>query len=86
VLEPKTTGKTKDIISFLAKEKIDARRILMVADKKTPELVRATNNIPHVELVSANYLTVYHILNADKILASAAAITSIENWLKEGAK
>lgn len=86
VLEPKTSGKTKDIISFLAKEKIDARRVLMVTDKKTPELIRATNNIPHVELVSAHYLTVYHILNADKILASPAAVATIEQWLKDGAK
>lgn len=86
VAEPKTTGKTKEIIGFMDKQKLNVRRLLMVTDKKTAQLTRATNNIPNVELVSANYLTVYHILNADKIAVSPAGLAVIEAWLQGEAK
>lgn len=86
VAEPKTTGKTKEIINFLDKERLNVRRVLMATDKKTPELTRATNNIPNVELVSAQYLTVYHVLNCDKLVISPGALPIIEKWLGEGVK
>ena len=82
----KTTGKTKDIVSFLSKEKIDVRRVLMVVDKKTPELIRATRNLQNVELVSATYLSVYHILNADKIILTPAALSAVDGWLADDTK
>ena len=81
-----TTGKTKDTIAFLEKEKLDVRRVLLVVEKKTPELIRATNNVPSVLLISAKYLSVYHILNADKIVLDPKAIPVIEEWLKKEAK
>lgn len=77
-----TTGKTKDVVNHLKVAKLDGiRRILLVVDEKTPELLRATKNIENVLLVRANYLSVYHILNADKIILSPAAIVVIEKWL-----
>lgn len=82
----KTTGKTKDIVTFLSKEKIDVRRVLMVVDKKTPELIRATRNLQNVELVSATYLSVYHILNADKIILTPAALSAVDGWLTDDTK
>lgn len=85
--EAATTGKTKEIIKFLTDNKLAAtRRVLLVVDEKTPELIRATHNIPSVELRRATYLTVYHILNADKIVISPAALKSIEKWLKKETK
>lgn len=86
VTTPKTTGKTREIIEFLDKENINVRRVLLVTDKKTPELTRATNNVANVEFVSAHYLTVYHILNADKIAISPDALAVVEKWLGAEAK
>jgi large subunit ribosomal protein L4 len=82
----KTTGKTKDIANFLDKQKIDVRRVLMVVDKKTPELIRATRNLQNVELVSATYLSVYHVLNADKIILTPAALGAVDGWLADDTK
>ena len=82
----KTTGKTKDVANFLNKEKIDVRRVLMVVDKKTPELIRATRNLQNVELVSATYLSVYHVLNADKIILTPAALGAVDGWLADDTK
>ena len=86
IAEIKTTGKTKEIADFLTKQKIDVRRVLLVVDEKTPELIRATKNIQSVELVRATYLNVYHILNADVIVLNAAAVKAVEAWLVKEAK
>ncbi len=86
VAEAKTTGKTREIADFLKKQKIDARRVLIVVDKKSPEMIRASKNLQQVELSSATYLSVYHILNADKIVISPSALKEIEAWLTKEAK
>lgn len=79
VKEITTTGKTAEIVKFLAENKLN-RRILIVAEK-TPELIRATNNIREVLLVSPMYLNVFDILNADHIVIAPKAVEVIENWL-----
>jgi len=80
VLDFKTTGKTSEAVKFLADNKLE-RRVLMVVDEKSPELLRATNNLQNVLLVRANYLSVYHILNADKVVLSTKSIAIIKDWL-----
>lgn len=80
VLDVKTTGKTAEIAKFLADNNID-RKALIVVSEKTPELLRATNNIQNVLLVSAKYLNVYHVLNADTIVVTPAALDIVEEWL-----
>lgn len=84
VNELKTTGKTAEAAAFLADNKLE-RKVLLVVDEKTPELLRATNNLQRVLVVRANYLSVYHILNADHIVIAPQAIKTLETWLKEEA-
>lgn len=82
-----STIKTKDIATFLIDNKVTSRRVLVVVDEKTPELIRASRNLENVILIRANYLSVFHILNADKIVMNPAAVKAVEVWLgKEGAK
>jgi large subunit ribosomal protein L4 len=80
VLDVKTTGKTAEVAKFLADNKFD-RKTLLVVDEKTPALIRATNNLEKVLLVSTKYLSVYHALNADHIVLSAASIPTLKSWL-----
>jgi large subunit ribosomal protein L4 len=80
VLDVKTTGRTAEISKFLKDNKLD-RKVLLVVDEKTPELIRATNNLQNVLLVNAMFLTVYHILNADDIVLSKNSVAIIKNWL-----
>ena len=82
VSDVKTTGKTADITKFIASQKFhkDAK-VLIVVDEKTPELLRATANIQNVLLVRATYLSVYYVLNADKIVITPAAVKAVEAWL-----
>jgi len=82
VKDVKTTGKTAEVAKFLEDNKLD-RRVLMVVAEKTPELMRATNNIQNVLVVSANYLNAYHVLNADKIVLETKALPVLTEWLEE---
>jgi len=69
----------------LADNKLE-RKVLIVVDEKTPEIIRATNNIQSALLIRANYLSVYHILNADHIVLSAASVAVIQKWLTKEEK
>jgi len=80
VLDVKTTGKTAEVVKFLDDNKF-ARKTLLVVETKTPELLRATNNLQNVLLVSTKYLTVFHILNADHIVLAKASLPTLKSWL-----
>ena len=62
--------------------KID-RKVLIVVDEKTPELIRATNNLRQVRLVSALYLNVFDILNVDTIVLNNKSVPVITDWLNK---
>lgn len=81
VPEVKTTGKTKEVADFLVVQKLGERRILLVVDQKTDELNRATANVQNLEVTRATYLNVFHILNADKIAMTEAAVKATADWL-----
>jgi len=83
--EVKTTGKTAEVVKYLADNKF-ARRTLIVVDEKTPELIRATGNLQSVKLTRSTYLNVYNILNADHIVIAPSAVKTIDAWLNGGAK
>lgn len=87
VSDIKTTSKTTEVAKFLAAKKCSEKdRVLLVVDEKTPELMRATNNLANALLVRAQYLSVYYILNADKIVITPAAVKAVEAWLAKEAK
>jgi len=83
VNEVKTTGKTAEVVKFLEDNKLE-RKVLLVVNEKTPELIRATANLQNVLLVSAKYLSVYYILNADHIVIAPKAVETIKAWLAGG--
>lgn len=80
ILDFKTNGKTKEMADFLIKNKLEGR-VLLVAGEKTPELIRSSRNIDNLKLVSAMYLNVFDILNADAIVIDKAGLEKINNWL-----
>jgi len=82
VSDIKTTGKTADIAKFFIAQKFhEDAKVLIVVDEKTPEIMRATNNIQNALLVRATYLSVYYILNADVIVMNPGAVKAVTAWL-----
>lgn len=82
VVESFTTmgDKTKDMAAFLTK--IEAKNnILCVVGTKDATKERATQNIQKLKVVSATYLNVYDILNADTIVFSQDALIAVSDWL-----
>lgn len=82
VKDIKTAGKTSEVAKFLADNKLD-RKVLIVVDKKTDQLMRATANLQNILLISAMYLSVYYILNADHIVLSTKSVDVIKKWLSK---
>lgn len=77
-----SSGKTKDALKLIEKYSVaDKTRILGVVGTKTPETMQATNNLPNVKIVSAMYLNVYDILNADAIVFGPSALGKVVDWL-----
>ena len=77
----KLKGKTKDAVKVLKDLKLEGKNVLVVANEKTPEVLRSTNNLPNVKLVRATYLNVFDIMNADAIVFSEAGLKATEKWL-----
>lgn len=78
-------GKTAELAKFL--KKIDAKRnILIIVDNKTPELVRAANNIPGVSVVNCMYVNVFDVLNADCMVFTQSALKATTDRLGKETK
>ena len=72
------SGKTKDAVKELS---IENGNYLVVVAEKTPEIIRATNNIANVKVVRPTYLNVFDILNADKVVITEKSLPVINDWL-----
>jgi large subunit ribosomal protein L4 len=79
------TGKTADAVKLFAKLGAD-RNVLLVVDNKTPEIIRATDNIPYVKVVQSRYINTYDAINAYTILLTSAAVEEVTQWLTLPAK
>ena len=80
--ETKFDGKTKTAAKLLKDLKLDGQYVLIVVAEKTPEVLRATNNLANVKLVRSTYLNVFDIMNADAILFDEAGLKATTAWLK----
>jgi large subunit ribosomal protein L4 len=91
-------GRIKIIESFVNKDgkvsetaklltKIEAKgSTLLVLDNKDAIAERATRNLSTVKAVSATYLNVYDLFNADTIVVTQKALELVNEWLGKTAK
>lgn len=78
-------GKTKLAAKLLTKLGVTRRTLIVVVDKNE-EIKRATDNLVATRLVTAKYMNVYDIMNADSIIIEKDAIAIIQEWLTGGKK
>jgi large subunit ribosomal protein L4 len=74
------TIKVKAMQAYLSKITADGL-ILLIVDNKDEAITRMTNNLPHVNVVTARYLTVFDVLNADLLVIEHSALDAIQTWL-----
>lgn len=75
-----TDGKVKPVVQLLGKIGLEGD-IVMIVPSKTDLILRATRNVRGLQVVSANYLNVYTIMNADHLVFTSAALTEVSRWL-----
>lgn len=73
------TPKTKELVSKLSA--VEAKRILIVADELTDNLILASRNIPYVGVANVATMNPMELVAADKVIATAAAVKQIEERL-----
>ena len=62
--------------------KIEAKgNVLLVLEHKDSSTERAVGNLGKVKAVTANYLNVYDIMNADVLVVTEKALVMINEWL-----
>lgn len=73
--------KTKEIVTVLDNLKITGNKIIVVLGEDSEMINIASRNLPNVQTVLYNHLSVYDILNANKIIATKEALEKIEEVL-----
>jgi len=74
-----SSPKTKEMSAKLSG--LDAKRVLILADELTDDLILATRNIPYLEVATVNGLDPVALVSADKVIATPAAVKQIEERL-----
>ncbi|MEC4804675.1 MAG: 50S ribosomal protein L4 [Jaaginema sp. PMC 1079.18] len=74
-----TRPKTKDLVAALERwgANLEAK-VLLILPEKIENIYLSGRNIAHLTMISANYLNVYDVLNADKIVVSSQALQIIQ--------
>lgn len=73
--------KTKQAIQLLNDLKV-GQDALIIVDQYEPNLLIATNNLPTVEVLTAEVVNVYQLLVFKKLVITKAALAQIESRLK----
>ena len=69
--------KTKDFVKALASMKLEGK-ILLVLTEYDENLVKAAGNLPNIIIVSVDNVSVYDVLNANKVVMTQAAIKAYD--------
>jgi len=81
---PKVKPKTAEIRKLLTKLKVKAAkdRVLLVVPKKIDKLLQASRNLENFNLIQADLLNTYQILQADKLILMKEAVKRLEEkWI-----
>lgn len=76
------TPKTKEMITMLNNLELNNKKVLIVANELTENLILASRNIEKVGLLEANELNVLDLVHADYLLTTKEGLKSIEEVLK----
>ncbi len=77
------SAKTKDFIQVLKNIHADEKKNLLVVYGLDENLIRASSNIPSVTLTTADNVSVYDVLNANKLILVKGVIPTQEDHMEE---
>ena len=76
------TPKTKDMIATLEKLELNNKKVLIVVNELTENLILASRNLRNIGLIEPNELNVLDLIHADYVLTTKETLASIEEVLK----
>jgi len=76
------TPKTKEMLGVLIDLEIADKKVLIVLNELSENVVLASRNLPNVLLLEANEINVFDLVNADVVLMDEAAKDKIEEVLR----
>lgn len=76
------TTKTKEFASVLKSLNLEGVKTLIVLHKENEAFVRSARNIPTVKVVMSNNVSVYDLLNAEKLVFTVDSVKAVEGGLK----
>ena len=74
--------KTKEMLTILNKLELNDKKVLIVVDELSENLILASRNIEKIGLLEANELNVLDLVHADYLLTTKEGLKSIEEVLK----
>lgn len=76
------TTKTKEFASVLKSLNLEGVKTLIVLHEENEAFVRSARNIPTVKVVMSNNVSVYDLLNAEKLVFTVDSVKAVEGGLK----
>jgi len=73
--------KTKDFINFAKNIKVDGKKTLVVLPEVNKNVYLSARNLQGAEIMSANNINTYKILNADVLVIAQNSLAIIDNIL-----
>ncbi|MGM0501321.1 MAG: 50S ribosomal protein L4 [Bacillota bacterium] len=73
--------KTKKMVSVLENLDANDQKVLIVLDNISDNVYKSARNIPGVRVVNAGQVTVYDVLNSDKVILQEDAVSQVEEVL-----
>jgi large subunit ribosomal protein L4 len=71
--------KTKELLQALTRWGVESDvKVLLILGERNENIYLSARNIAKLRLISANNLNVFDLLNADRIVATASALTTIQ--------
>ncbi len=70
--------KTKDYIAFLGALQVAGRKTLLILPDVNLNVVKSSRNVPKAKVVTANQVTTYDLMHADRLLISTDALTRLQ--------
>ncbi len=73
--------KTKKMVSILDKFNVADKKALIVLGEKNENLYKSARNLPGVRIVTPTKVTVYDVLNSNKVIMNQDAVAKVEEVL-----
>ena len=75
------TNKTKEMVNLLNTLELTNAKVLLVVEELTDNVCLASRNLGNVKVVLPEEVNTYDVVNCDKMVVTAAALTKLEEVL-----